>query len=91
MLTTMTSEGGPTALTATQMDTAAVALHLGVSRDTVTRYQQPDRAQYGFPEPDGRIGGRPWWWSTTIEAWEAQRPGKGAGAGRPPRTQPAAE
>lgn len=70
-----------------QLDTAAVAELLGVSPSTVTRYQQADRARYGFPEPDGRIGGRPWWWSTTITTWQKDRPGQGwpKGTSRPPR------
>lgn len=72
----------------TQLDTSAVADLLGVSPETVTRYQSADRARYGFPEPDGRIGGRPWWWSTTITKWQRTRPGKGAGAGRPSKSTP---
>lgn len=67
-----------------QLDKQAVADRLGVSRETITKYVTPERiARYGFPEPDGRIGGSPWWWSTSIDAWQANRPGKGAGAGRP--------
>jgi len=67
-----------------QLDTKGAAKLLGVSPETVTRYRSADRAaRYGFPEPDGHIGGRPWWWSTKIEAWRESRPGMGAGAGRP--------
>ncbi len=71
-----------------QLDTKGVAELLGVSPTTVTRYRAADRAKYGFPEPDGHIGGRPWWWSTAIEKWEKSRPGMGAGAGRPRKTTP---
>ena len=74
-----------------QLDTKAVAELLGVTPETINRYRVGDRAaKYGFPEPDGRIGGRPWWWSTTIEKWRKNRPGQGAGAGRP-RKKPAEE
>ena len=69
-----------------QLDTAAVAERLGISAASVRRYMMADRAQYGFPPPDGHIGRSPWWWSTTIDKWGKQRPGKGAGAGRPRRT-----
>lgn len=30
------------------------------------------------PAPDGRSFGHPWWWPATIQAWEEQRPGRGA-------------
>lgn len=50
-----------------------VADHLGVSRNTV--------AQYKLPEPDVRVGtglNAPRGWSVeTIDAWNAQRPGRG--------------
>jgi hypothetical protein len=59
-----------------QLDTRGVAAHLGLKPKTITRYNAADfRERYGFPEPDGHLGGRPWWWDTTIDAWE--RPGRG--------------
>jgi hypothetical protein len=67
------------------LDTAGVAARLGVKTETVRRYMMADRAQYGFPEPDGQVGQSKWWWSTTIDRWVRSRPGKGAGAGRPPK------
>ena len=36
-----------------------------------------------FPEPDARFGGHPAWTETTVEQWAANRPGRGAGGGRP--------
>lgn len=69
--------------TRVQLDTAAVADRLQVTPSTVRRYMMADRARYGFPDPDGRLGRSPWWWSTTIDKWVKGRPGQGAGAGRP--------
>ena len=75
--------------TPVQLDTNAAAARLGWKPKTVTRYSAKDRRErYGFPEPDGHIGGRPWWWDTTIDAYKAHRPGKGAGAGRPRKKAP---
>lgn len=36
-----------------------------------------------MPAPDGRSGRSPWWHLSTIDAWLAARPGRGAGGGRP--------
>lgn len=52
----------------------AVAARLGISRAEASRWRSVDWEQYGFPAPDGRIGGQPWWWSTTIDAWAAKSP-----------------
>jgi hypothetical protein len=55
----------------------AVAERLGVARDEALRYQRrEDRRACGFPEPDGRIGRAPWWWSTTVDAWLDREPGR---------------
>ena len=56
-----------------------VAAHLGTAQSTVRKYA----AKEFLPEPDGRIGGSPWWWADTIRAWHEQRPGRGVGGGRP--------
>jgi hypothetical protein len=72
----------------TQLDTAAVAGRLDDTPATVRRYMKADRAQYGFPAPDGRLGRSPWWWSGTIDEWVKGRPGMGAGAGRPKKVTP---
>lgn len=73
----------------TQLDTAAVAERLGVTRDTVRRYRVADRDRYGFPPPDGYLGRTPWWYVATIDRWVKARPGQGAGAGRPSKTEAA--
>lgn len=39
-----------------------------------------------LPPPDGHAGRAPWWYETTIAAWEKTRPGRGVGGGRPRRT-----
>lgn len=38
-----------------------------------------------LPKPDHHIGRSPVWLETTIETWEKQRPGRGAGGGPKPR------
>ena len=62
---------------------ADVAAHLGVSPHTVRAY----RARNRLPPEDGVMFERPWWWPDTIRAWHTTRPGKGAGAGRKPRSK----
>lgn len=60
-----------------QWGTAEVAKRLGWTRTTVNRYTMADRREkYGFPAPQGYVGISPWWTSTDIEAWIAQRPGR---------------
>lgn len=54
-----------------QWAVADVAAHLGVASSTVRAYA----ARGQMPEPDGRIGSSPWWWSDTIIGWK--RPGQG--------------
>lgn len=63
---------------------AGVAARLGVQRRTVEAYRH--HTQYGFPEPDGRLGRTPWWKPATIDAWQKGRPGQGRGGGRPRKT-----
>lgn len=58
-----------------------VAARLGVKPRTVEAYRH--HPQYGFPEPDGRLGRTPWWWPATIDTWQKGRPGQGRGGGRP--------
>ncbi|MDO3042077.1 helix-turn-helix domain-containing protein [Mycobacteroides abscessus] len=36
-----------------------------------------------LPEPAGRIGKSPYFWETDIARWKQERPGPGAGGGRP--------
>ena len=70
-----------------------VARELGISRHLLGNW----RRIQGFPaiEPDGRVHGAPVYRPerldeivTVIKAWEANRPGQGAGGGRP-RKNPA--
>ena len=63
---------------------ADVAARLGVKPRTVEAYRH--HPQYGFPEPDGRLGRTPWWLPATIDTWQEGRPGQGRGGGRPRKT-----
>ena len=40
-----------------------------------------------LPEPDAMIGRTRGWLSETIDGWNAKRPGRGVGGGRPPKKQ----
>jgi predicted DNA-binding transcriptional regulator AlpA len=60
----------------TLLDRAAVAARLGVHPDSITRY----RGRGDFPEPDATFGRSPAWLPETIDAWQANRPGR---TGRP--------
>lgn len=62
-----------------QLTTADVAALLGVTPATVRSYA----ARGDMPPPDGHLGRTPWWKPRTIEQWRKQRPGQGAGGGRP--------
>lgn len=41
----------------------------GLTRATVKNYHARGR----LPEPEGHLGGVPWWWTTSIRAWDAER------------------
>ena len=43
----------------------------------------PAARGYHLPEPDALIGTTRGWLPETIDAWNAARPGRGAGGGRP--------
>lgn len=62
-----------------QLTVHDVAAHLGLALDTVRNYRKQGR----LPAPDGMLGNRPWWWQGTIDQWQASRPGRGVGGGRP--------
>ena len=62
------------------LDLADAADHLGLSYATLRRYRSQDAS---FPAPDVTVGQSPAWWATTLDAWQAARPGRGAGGGRP--------
>lgn len=53
---------------------ADLAAHIGVKINTLNRYKLPPRD--GTDIEDGKA--RPYWYLTTIDAWEAARPGRGA-------------
>lgn len=59
-----------------QWSVGEVAEYLGVQASTVRAYV----ARREMPEPDGRVWRTPWWWDTTIIAWQQGRPGRGARA-----------
>lgn len=71
------------------LDLQAIAQLLGVQHSSAQMYHR--RAQRNrregtvkrgdMPEPDTRFGVSPVWERKRIEAWIAQRPGRGAGGG----------
>lgn len=52
------------------------AERIGVKPSTLGRYK--------LPEPDATIGEVRGWTTETVDAWNAARPGRGAGGGRRP-------
>lgn len=58
----------------TYLSRTEVAARIGVKPDTLGRYK--------LPEPDAMIGGTRGWSAETIDAWNAARPRKRAGAGK---------
>ena len=52
-----------------------VAKHLGISTAAVSSYK--------LPEPDATIRRTRGWLPDTIDQWNASRPGRGVGGGRP--------
>lgn len=52
-----------------------VAKKLGIATSAVSVYK--------LPEPDVMIGRTRGWLPETIDQWNAQRPGRGVGGGRP--------
>lgn len=78
------------------LDRAAVAARQdpAIGPDTVTTYlartrrrvaAELDLRPWDLPLPDGYVGDQPYWYEPTIERWEAARPGRGVGGGRPRR------
>ena|SRR5262252_608137 len=71
---------------------------LGIEYQTARAYhgRAMARRKRGFdpkpgdwPEEDRRVGKTPAWFESTIRRFEANRPGQGAGGGRPPRREEA--
>jgi hypothetical protein len=63
------------------LDIASAAAHVGVEPETWRVYITRGTA----PDPICRVGGSPAWTAAQLDAWERERPGQGAGAGRPPK------
>ena len=57
-----------------------VSKRLGISTAAVSAYK--------LPQPDALIGRTRGWLPETIDQWNAQRPGRGVGGGRPRKTRP---
>lgn len=59
----------------TRLTVADAAKRAAIAPSTWRAYVARQQA----PAPDGQYDGRtPWWWSTTVERWMANRPGAGA-------------
>jgi hypothetical protein len=61
----------------TYLSRTELAERIGVKPDTLSRYK--------LPEPDAMIGATRGWLPETVDAWNAARPGRGAGTGRKAR------
>ena len=77
----------------TKLTIGDVAKWLGLRHaDTVQHYLARARRRrlrghtepWLFPEPDGHeeVTGTAWWFGSTIKAWDASRPGRGAWGAR---------
>ncbi|KWT61845.1 hypothetical protein ADL21_11205 [Streptomyces albus subsp. albus] len=70
---------------------AGIAEKTGLAYDTVRFYHNKAEARRrekapkpgDFPPPDDTFGRSPVWREGTIDIWLANRPGRGAGGGRP--------
>lgn len=56
-----------------------VAQRLGIVKSAVSAYK--------LPEPDVMIGRTRGWLPETIDEWNANRPGRGVGGGRPRKSK----
>lgn len=56
--------------------------YLGI-KQVSERLGVANAASYDLPEPDVAIGRTRGWLPETIDQWNAQRPGRGVGGGRP--------
>lgn len=62
-------------MTTEYLSVTDVAKRLGISTAAASAYK--------LPEPDARIGRTRGWLPETIDRWNAARPGRGVGGGRP--------
>lgn len=77
------------------MEMREVAERAGLKYDTVRNYhnvasarrRSGDSRPGDFPPPDTVKGRTPLWWPETVDGWLARRPGRGAGGGRPRKSQ----
>ena len=67
------------------LDMAGVSAWMGRRYATVQGWRRDDPS---FPVPDVMLGQSAGWWPSTIDAWQATRPGRGAGGGRPRKARP---
>lgn len=80
--------------TAKELTLAEIAERIGVTVDSIRVYNQraaknrrDGKPKPGdLPPPDRIVGRSPVWKLRTIIQWEAKRPGRGAGGGRPRST-----
>lgn len=71
------------------LDANGVGEWLGVSGTQIARWRSRYQHTLPCPEPDAMTGRTPGWLperESEWRAWEASRPGQGAGGGRPPKT-----
>ena len=68
----------------TYLDRGEVAELAGIAPESVSRYL----VRGDFPQPDRHFGRSPVWLRSTVERWKAERPGRGAGGGRPRKAAP---
>jgi predicted DNA-binding transcriptional regulator AlpA len=61
------------------LDVAQIADIVGVKPATIRQYAH----RGDMPKPDRRFGRSPAWRRSTIARWLEDRPGQGAGGGRP--------
>jgi hypothetical protein len=66
-----------------------IAVAMGWTPATAAKQRQRP-APVGLPEPDAHIGRTPVWFRVSFERWQASRPGRGAGGGRPKGYSPKA-
>lgn len=71
-------------MTTTILDMEAVGALFGVPASTVARWRIRYKDSHPCPEPAGHVGRSPYWTDAQAwKTWEAARPGRGAGGGRP--------
>lgn len=61
-------------MTVQYLGPAEVAARFGLAASTIRQYA----AQGKMPEPDVRVGPTAGWSEATVDAWWANRPGRGA-------------